>query len=154
MPDLVGILLDVSVPALHSTIIRCAVNTCLSGVNVIFDTKEKSDNDHGRDTLQDNLDVLDLVILAITNRIAVQEAHGLMERAALLVKFVVEPFLSFGNALLVGHPGKLSLSSARLLSADRRIPFWAPSEKLLPSRAGIGLTPFSVESRQNRRASG
>lgn len=99
--DLVGVLLSVTVNALHPLALRSTVDTSLGGVNVVVDTIEATDNQHGWNALDSDEHVLLLVDLARLDLVLVKIAHGPAERTALVPELSVETFLALGDELLV-----------------------------------------------------
>ena len=103
----IGVLGSVRVDTFHATAFGGTVDTGLGGVDVIVDTVEEGDGDHGGDTLEEDLHVLEFVDLTGTHGVIVQGSHGPAERALLQAEFGMEPLLSFSHALLVGQIGVL-----------------------------------------------
>jgi hypothetical protein len=107
--NLVGILGGVGVDALHAATLRRAVDTSLSGVNVVIDTVESTDNDHGGDTLESDDHVPLLVNLTSLDLVLVKVAHGPTERTALLPEPSVEAILTLLHEFLVAELAVLVL---------------------------------------------
>lgn len=100
--DLVGVLLGVSVDASHALTFGSTSNTRLSGVDVVVHTVEKTADDHGGDTLEEeDLHVAHLVDLASAHGVVVESSHGPAERTALESELGVESLLTLGDELPV-----------------------------------------------------
>jgi hypothetical protein len=106
--DLVGVLLRVAVDTLHTGTLRSSVDTSLSGVNVVVDTVESTDNEHGWNALEGDDHVLLLVDFASPDFVLMEVAHGPAERTLLGAQLCVEALLALGNELLVAQLAVLS----------------------------------------------
>lgn len=100
--DLVGVLLGGGIDALHALAIRCTLDTGLSSVDVVVETVEEGDDDHGGEALGEGLDVVPLVDLAGAHGVRVKSAHGPAHGAALGAEVGVMAFLSLGDELFLG----------------------------------------------------
>lgn len=102
MLDLVRVFLRVGVNPLHSDSIRGTSDTSLRGVDVVVQTVEKTNSDHSRDTLQQNLYVLNLIDLSWSHGVIAQRAHAPTDRAALLAELGVQSVLTLSHEFFVG----------------------------------------------------
>ena len=122
--DLVGVLLGVRVDSLHSVTLGGSGNTSLGRVDVVVDTVESADDDHGGESLEEGLDVVPLVDRTISHGVGVEVSHGPSERSLHASHLGVESLLSSGHSLGVGHL-QLSERSLRLnvllLLSDRKL---------------------------------
>lgn len=112
--DLVGVLLRVGIDTLHANTFGSSVDTGLSGVDVVVETVEKTDGDHGGDTFEESHNVLALVNFTSADGVVVKESHGPADRSALLPELRVEPGLALGNQFLVGELLDLGMSGSLL----------------------------------------
>jgi hypothetical protein len=112
--DLVGVFLSMAVDTLHTGTFGGSVDTSLSSVNIVVDTVETTDNDHGRDTLKSDDDVLLLVNLTSADLVLVEVSHGPGKRTLLGTELGVEAFLALFNELLVAELAVFSNDSALL----------------------------------------
>jgi hypothetical protein len=112
--DLVGVLLGVAVDTLHTLALGSAVNTSLSGVDVVVYTVEAADNDHGRNALEGDHHVLLLVDLTGPDLVLVEVAHGPSKGSLLGAELSVEALLALGDELLVGELAVLGNDGALL----------------------------------------
>ncbi len=101
MLDLVGILLRMRVDALHARSLRGAMHTRLRGVDIVVQTVQQADGDHGRETLEEALDVVQLVDLAGAHGVVVEGAHGPGEGSAAATQFGVEAGFALRHEFLV-----------------------------------------------------
>ncbi|VUC31347.1 unnamed protein product [Clonostachys rosea] len=99
--DLVGVLLGVAVDTGHTGTLRGSENTRLSTVDVVVDTVESSNNDHGGDADEDSLDVVDFVQRTSAHRVFTESAESPAERSTPLDDPVVHLALLGGDHLLV-----------------------------------------------------
>jgi hypothetical protein len=84
--DIVGVLGGVVVDALHAVTLRGAFDTRLGGVDVVVETVEGTDDNHGRNTLGDDDHVVQLVGSAGAGWVVTEGAHSPAQRTALLEK--------------------------------------------------------------------
>lgn len=117
--DLVGVLLGGGVHTLHTGTLGSTVDTRLSGVDVVVKTVEQSDNDDGRDALDDDGHVLPLVDLTSAHGVVVKSAHGPSQRTTALPELSVEPLLALCDKLLVGKLLVLGAADGTLLRLGR-----------------------------------
>lgn len=101
--DLIGVLLGGSVDALHALTLGGTGDTGLGSVNVVVQTVESADDNHGGDALEENLHVVELVDLAGAHGVVAEETHGPAERTALLEELSAEFGLAIGLELFVGR---------------------------------------------------
>jgi hypothetical protein len=101
--DLVGVLLSVAVDASHAGTLGSSVNTSLGSVNVVVDTVEAANHEHGRDTLEGDEHVLLFVDLTRADLVLVEVAHGPGEKTLLRAELGVEAFLALVDEFLVGE---------------------------------------------------
>lgn len=112
--DLVGVLGSMAINTLHTLALRSTVNTSLGGVDIVVDTVESTDNDHGRDALEGDDHVVLLVDLTALNLVLVEVAHCPAERTALVTELSVETLLTLSDKLLVAELAVLGNDSALL----------------------------------------
>ncbi len=114
MLDFVGVLLRVGVDAGHTLAVGGASDTSLGGVDVVVETVEGTGNDHGGDALAHDLHVVQLVDVAGSHGVVVEDTHGPRERTTTSPELGVETGLTLGDKLLVRNLLGLSLGSAFL----------------------------------------
>lgn len=100
--DLIGVLGSGPVHALHTLAIGGSFDASLSGVDIVVDTVESTNNNHGRNTLRKDLHVVKLVDLARSHGVFVESAHRPTERTPRLSHPRVQSFLAHCDELLVG----------------------------------------------------
>lgn len=115
MLDLVGILDGVGVDALHARTLGCTGVPGLRGVDVVMQTIEQSDGDHGRDALAQHLHVVQFVDLASSHGVVTQGAHGPAQGPALLEQLGAQPGIALLLDLLVGELPGLGVDDALFL---------------------------------------
>lgn len=87
----------------HALALRSAVDTSLSRVDVVVDTVEATDNEHGRDALQGYEHVLLLVDFTGADLVLVEVTHGPAERTLLHAELGMEAFLALSDKFLVAE---------------------------------------------------
>lgn len=146
MFDLVGILVGIAVNLLHSSTFRGTGDTRLSGVDIIVDTVHETDDDLSRDSLDDGLDIVQLVNGTGTSSVGVKVSHGPTEWTLVLSHLGVESLLCGGKLLLVGElelvQGGLLWGSCLFLASDRRLVFNVASlreDRLVDGLVNVGI---------------
>nr|POF07165.1 hypothetical protein CFP56_31789 [Quercus suber] len=116
--DLVGVLLCVGIHPFHALTLGRAGDARLSGVDVVVDTVQGADDDHGGNTLEHDEQVVLLVNLTGTHGVLVKRAHGPAKGATLLAHVGVESVLSFLHELLVVTLLTLDFHNGEVLLVD------------------------------------
>jgi len=99
--DLIRVLLGVCVDASHTVALGGALETRLSSVDVVVHAVEKAGSDLGRDTLEEDLHVVELVDAASAHWVVTKGAHGPAHGAGLLQQLGAKASLTLGNGVLV-----------------------------------------------------
>lgn len=105
MLDLVGVLVGVLVDPLHTVAFRGTVDTGLGGVDVVVETVGEHADDLRGETLEDDLNVVDLVDGTGSHGVLVEGAHCPSQRTPVLAELGVEPLLALSHELLVVELG-------------------------------------------------
>lgn len=134
--DLVGVLLGGAVNTLHALTLGSTSNTSLGSVDVVVETVESTDSDHGGNALEHNLHVVELVNLAGAHRVVAEEAHGPAERTTLLEELCVQLGLAFSLELLIGRSLTNLGGGQRLLVGNGGL--LALLERLVARVGGLG----------------
>jgi hypothetical protein len=103
--NLIGVARSMSINTGHALSFRGTEHTKLSLVDIVVETVHKTDNDASGDTLQDSLDVVDLVDGASTELVFVESAHGPADGTAFLTEVGVVLVAGFLEHTSVGQSG-------------------------------------------------
>jgi hypothetical protein len=117
--DLVLILRSMRVHAIHATTFRGTENADLSLMDVIVDTIGEGNDNHGRETNAEGLEVVSFVHGASTIRVAVENAHSPAERTTSLAEFSMMSgagLLEEDAILLLG----IEITNALILNGGKR----------------------------------
>lgn len=99
--NFVGVLLGIVIDTLHAITFGSSLNTGLCSVDIVVETIEGAANNQGRDTLDDDLHVVELIDLTSANRVVSEGAHRPSKGTTLVEESVVELLLALGDQVLV-----------------------------------------------------
>lgn len=119
--DLVGVLLGVGVDPFHPRSFGGSGDSSLGGVNVVVHTVQRSANDHGGNTFEDDPDVVEFVNGTGTHGVLVQSPHGPSDRSLLGAKLGMQSFLTGSHELVVSRLGSFATGVSGRVGSGRGV---------------------------------